>query len=50
MSTEEASELEIVHNERDELQATVDVLTQEATLQEQLEALQQALENLVRIE
>ena len=41
----EANELEAVCNERDELQATVDVLTQENTdLQEQLQALQWALE------
>ena len=41
----EANELEIIRNERDELQATVHTLTQEkADLQEQLQALQQALE------
>ena len=41
----EANELEAIRNERDELRATVDVLTQEkAELQEQLQALQQALE------
>ena len=41
----EANELEAVRNERDELQATVDVITQEkADLQEQLQALQRALE------
>ena len=41
----EANELEVIRNERDELQATVHTLTQEeADLQEQLQALQQALE------
>ena len=40
-----ANELEVIRNERHELQATVHTLTQEkADLQEQLQALQQALE------
>ena len=41
----EANELEVIRNERDELRATVHTLTQEkADLQEQLQALRQALE------
>ena len=41
----EANELEAICTERDELQATVNILPQEkADLQEQLQVLQQALE------